>query len=361
MSPRWTDELIEPLRAAGEQGRWCRIEEARGGGWILLSDRGTGDVDWWHLPEAGGALVPLDPLEDPRLPELRQTLLRAIRAGERVSLLAWRVGSRAIFKIDGPSGTKMVKVYRKDRGVLARWEILSKRSTLRWRVPRVLSFDSDRLSLEIEFCPGTSLNRRWLAGEGLAADGPRVADLLRWLADTPLPDGFPVHSIDDEVRVIEERAPVFERTLAVPSPRVGPVITRVTAALRALPPVAPVLCHRDFHDKQVLLSGEGGALIDLDLAAAGHPALDFGNILAHLQLRALKGAELPWAEIARPIAEAGRSDRGIAESLRVWTAATLLRLTLIYARRYRRPGLIDALIDSTEASLEGTGEWREIL
>ena len=51
MSEAWTDSLIEPLASVARDGRWTRIEESREGGWILLSDEGAGDVDWWHLPE----------------------------------------------------------------------------------------------------------------------------------------------------------------------------------------------------------------------------------------------------------------------------------------------------------------------
>ncbi|MGA1781458.1 MAG: phosphotransferase, partial [Planctomycetota bacterium] len=123
----------------------------------------------------------------------------------------------------------------------------------------------------------------------------------------------------------------------------------------------PVLCHRDFHDKQILIDGDRGTLIDMDLAAAGHPALDVGNILAHLRLRELKGAELRWQEVASPIAVHATRDRGIEDSLPIWTASTLLRLALIYARRFRRPGLIEALLDSTEAALDRSGEWEGLL
>ena len=361
MTTPWTDTLVEPIRSATAAGRWVRIEEARQGGWILLSDLGPGDVDWWHLPTEGSDLASLDPLGDDRLPELHRTVVEALRRGDRLELLAWRVGSRAILRLDRDDETRMVKVYRKDRQVLPRWELLTRRPDPQWRVPRVFDWKPKRRRLEIEFCPGTSLNRRWLTGAGRPEDGDRVADLLRWLAETELPEDFPVHPIEEEIRVLEERVPVFLRTLRDPSPRAVPLAERVVAALRGLPEVAPVLCHRDFHDKQVLLDGDRGTLIDLDLAAAAHPALDVGNIIAHLRLRALKGAELPWAEIAAPIAARARSDRGLDESLGVWTASTLMRLALIYARRFRRPGLIESLLDSTEAALEGDGEWQGIL
>jgi len=357
----WTDALADPLRRVAAAGRWRRIEEARDGGWLFLGDDSPADVDWRHLAAEGAEPLPLDPLADERLPELRRSIAEALRGSERLELLAWRVGSRAVLRLEGAAGTRVVKVYHKDRSLLARWRSLAPTLDGRWRAPAVLAWDPERLRLEIEHCPGVSLYRRWLAGEGSADDGARVAELLRWLAAAPLPRGFPTHGVEDEARVLEERLPVFERTLAAPPPAAAPLVERVVAALRALPAARPIYSHRDFHDKQVLLDRERGALIDLDLAAAAHPALDVGNLLAHVRLRALKGAPLPWYPLARAIADEARRDRGFEGALGVWTASPLLRLALIYSRRTHRPGLIAALLASAEAALVRGGEWRGIL
>jgi len=357
----WTDDLAEPLRSAVRAGRWRRIEEAREGGWLLLSDDAPADVDWHHAPAGGGEPVPLDPLADARLPELQGSVVEALRRGERLELLAWRVGSRAVLRVEGAAGARIVKVYHKDRSLRMRWRSLAGSADGRWRAPDVLGWDRERLRLEIELCPGVSLHRRWLAGEGRAEDGARVAELLRWLAAAPIPAGFPAHGVEDEVRILEERLPAFERTLAEPPAAAARLVEKVVAALRALPAATPLWCHRDFHDKQVLLERERGALIDLDLAAAGHPALDVGNLLAHVRLRALKGAPLPWHPLARAIAGEARRDRGLDGALGAWTASTLVRLALIYSRRLRRPGLIAALLASAEAALAEGGEWRGIV
>jgi hypothetical protein len=357
----WTDALAGPLRRAAAAGRWRRIEEARDGGWLLLADEPAADVDWRYIPAAGGDPVPLDPLADERLPELRRSAVESLRRGERIELLAWRVGSRAVLRVESGAGARIVKVYHKDRSLLARWRSLAPSADGRWRTPAVLAWDPERLRLEIELCPGVSLHRRWLAGEGSAADGARVAEILRWLAAAPLPRRFPAHGVEEEVRVLEERLPAFGRTLASPPAAAARLVERVTAALRALPAAPPLYCHRDFHDKQVLLAGERGSLIDLDLAAAGHPALDVGNMLAHVRLRALKGAPLPWVPLARAIAQEARRDRGLEGVLGAWTASPLLRLALIYSRRAHRPGLIAALLASAGAALAEGDEWRGIV
>lgn len=44
--------------------------------------------------------------------------------------------------------------------------------------------------------------------------------------------------------------------------------------------------HRDLHEGQVVVAGDGrAALLDLDLVAVGDPALDVANLLVHLRLR----------------------------------------------------------------------------
>ena len=158
-------------------------------------------------------------------------------------------------------------------------------------------------------------------------------------------------------RKLQRRLETFERTLRMPPPRARDLVGKVSAALR-LTPSTRVLCHRDLHDKQILLHPDGHRLIDLDLASSGPPALDPANILAHVHLRWLKGAVLPWEEIAGRIAEAAHRDRGVRESLPVWTASTLLRLALIYSRRQHETGFLERLMDATEAALHARGCWR---
>jgi Ser/Thr protein kinase RdoA (MazF antagonist) len=302
----------------------------------------------------------LSPLEDSRLPQLPGLISTWLRLGREVRMLAYRVGSRAIFRICDGTGPIIVKVYRKDRQLLPRWTALSSDATAARSVPRVLDWDPDGKALSIEYRPGISLNERWLAGHGETGDGGVILGVLEWLVKTPLPPGFPTHTARDEIRILEERLPVFERTLKEPPPRARALVARVTKELAAEKPRPSRLCHRDFHDKQLLLDRDRVSLIDLDLAAAGPPALDAGNILAHLRLRSLKGASLPWREIAGHISPSLLKD-GLAGTLHLWTAATLLRLALIYARRRRAPDLVDRLLDSVEAALDRRGEWSDLL
>jgi len=356
----WTDSLIDPLAEILAGGRWLRIEESRRGGWLLLSgEGGTDGIAWYHLPDLDSRPEAIDPLDDRRLPQLNQSVRNWLRSGFSCQLLAWRVGSRAVFRLETPSGISIAKIYRKDRDLSRRWAALEPND--RWRSPDITSWDPETRVLLTPFCDGASLNEIWLGGRGHIDDGEKVASVLAWLASTPLPEGFPRHRREDEIRILEERLAVFERTLQTPPKRARMLLGRVVEALQKSAASEEILVHRDFHDKQLIIDGDGGTLIDLDLAAAGPPALDPGNILAHLHLRSLKGARLPWHEIAVEISRRVRAGKVPVEDLRAWTSATLMRLSLIYARRRREPGLIEALLDSTGEALEGTGQWKKIL
>lgn len=352
----WTDTLAEPLSTAAGHGEWQLINEARGGGWLLLPAEPDSGNRWHHLAEDSLELRPISPFDDSRLKGFTPTVAHFLARGDSVDLLAWRVGKRAVLRIRGDDGDRIAKVYRKDRQILDRWSAFGAGSPSDWRTPRVYGWHVRTRCLTVEYCRGESLNKRWLGGLGLAEDGDRIAGLLAWIATRPLPESLPEHGPEDEIPTLQRRLETFERTLRMPPSRARKLVETVSAALLSTPS-ARVLCHRDLHDKQILLHPDGNRLIDLDLASFGPPALDPANILAHVHLRWLKGADLPWEEIAGRIAVAALRDRGARETLPVWTASTLLRLALIYSRRRRESGLLEQLMDATEAALHTRGYW----
>ena len=90
--------------------------------------------------------------------------------------------------------------------------------------------------------------------------------------------------------MLRQRLEAFERILIDPPQSARELVDRVILSLRGDPTSSPILSHGDFHDKQILLYGPTTGLIDLDQASAAPPARDPANLLAHLRLRALKGA-----------------------------------------------------------------------
>jgi len=355
----WTDTLNEPLASIGRDREWSRVEQTADGRWLALTPGNRGDVHWHEVTENG--LTERDPLDDAGLPTIREAVRLWLTRGYEVRMLAWRIGRRAVFRVARDDGAQICKIFRKNRRQDRRWSALMNDPRRNWRCPTLLDWQPELHMLTIEECPGQSLNERWLTENGEASDGDRIAEILEWLSCSPPPPGLPSHGSHDEILLLGKRLDSYHRTLRHPSRRAGRTVERVIRALSRERSFPTVLCHRDLHDKQVLLDGNsGGTLIDLDLVAAGPPALDAGNILAHLRLRSLQGAGVPWRGIAERIVRRLVQDRAMAESLPRWTAATLLRLSLIYARRRRSEHLLDELLESTEAALDRGGEWAGI-
>jgi hypothetical protein len=96
------------------------------------------------------------------------------------------------------------------------------------------------------------------------------------------------HTVEDELRILEERLEPALRTRA----DLAPAIRRIEEGCRRLAgrlPVGSVTgIHRDFHPAQLILEGDRLHLLDLDLYAYGDPALDIGNFAAHLTERGIR-------------------------------------------------------------------------
>ena len=355
----WTRYLIpEIARPLEENGPWLRVEESRKGGWYCLhGDSGENAIHWSHLSEEG-RLTPLDPLSDKRLPALSEVISQWIAQGTPVELLAWRLGSRAIFRLG--SG-QFAKVFRKDRQIVDRWKYLvSESGDQKIRIPEVADWDSKNRVLTIEAAPGESLNSIWKSGIWDDRHLKSILKILRWLGSSPVGETLPTHSVSDEVEILEKRNEVFHRILAQPSTGVHQIVTDVVQRLNDLPEARPVICHRDFHDKQVLISENRITLLDLDLLAISDPALDAGNILAHLRLRALQGLSVPWEESAHAIVETMAEMNVDRSRLLAWTASTFTRLLLIYSRRNRPEGLLDILEQDLNQMLDDSGKWQGV-
>jgi len=349
----WTDSLTPTLRSivAGLECR--RIEEARQGGWNLLLQ------DGWSHARLSGEHTPLDPLGDTALPDVAPAVARWRAAGQRVELLAWRVGRRAVFRVSTDRGAQVCKFFRKAHSLVERWSAVAPGQG--WSVPTLLDWNPAARQLSIAACPGESLNTRWLDGRATDADSRRLVELLGWLAAQPVGGTLPRFRPDDEIDALIRRLDVFERVLSDPPAEARPLVGRVVEALRDDPGRPPVVCHGDLHDKQILIDGPSSYLIDLDRVAAGPPALDPGNLLAHLRLRSLTVPELEWKPVAQRIAATHDPSRPLEDSLHRWTAAALMRLALIYARRPRRTGLLRDLLETTRDALDRDGTWRGIL
>jgi predicted glycosyltransferase/tRNA A-37 threonylcarbamoyl transferase component Bud32 len=152
------------------------------------------------------------------------------------------------------------------------------------RVPRPLAFDPHRRALALEAIDGEPLETRGAAGLGarLAALGAALATLH---AASP-PVGLPP---------LERLAPAkLERAgelIARVRPDVGDAARKLAEALAATFDQRndPAWLHGDAHPKNVVVTRDGVALVDLDQAAIGPAAADLGGVLSRLRHLRLVG------------------------------------------------------------------------
>ena len=105
------------------------------------------------------------------------------------------------------------------------------------------------------------------------------------------------------------------------------------ASRRPVPISNPSPIHGDFHDKQVIYAAGQTALIDCDGLTNGDPGQDYGNFVAHVELRRLQHAEHA-ADIDASL-QRFQATYPPGAGAEWWTATTFLRLAAIYSLRPR--------------------------
>lgn len=133
---------------------------------------------------------------------------------------------------------------------------------------------------------------------------------------------------------------------SLPSDTLLAAVERVKSQLAATAD-EHLLLHRDLHDGQLLFDGQSIGVLDLDTAAFGEAALDWGNLLAHLYLRAMQGqiSERLAEELAGFTARAAL-DAGVSLTrLDAYAQAAALRLVFVYRFRPSEAYLLDRWAD----------------
>ncbi len=149
------------------------------------------------------------------------------------------------------------------------------------------------------------------------------------------------------------------------SGRAKAVLQTLERRAALLPEVQEKPVHRDFYAEQVWDCHGRSALLDLDDARLGDPALDVGNFLAHLKLRSLQfPSAASGCERGRPAFleeyESRRvraaDEEGFRQRVAFYEAASLLRLSGVYSLRERWADRLPwMLLDSCEAGLNVQG------
>ena len=244
-----------------------------------------------------------------------------------VDLAAQRLGKRAVLRITAQDRMVYARLSAIKSGAgasrlgrhQAAWARLAGAGDL--RIPEPLGEIPDIGVAFFAVLPGNPPD----FGPGDSAAIARALDALQALD----PSGLPTHTGADEARLLGvwlDHCRAFRPDLAQ---RIEPGLSRLSAALAA-DDTPPLPCHRDLHEKQILISDGVAGLLDLDTLCCAHPALDAGNLLAHLFLAGLDEGPLR-DRLARP-------------GLALWRCAALFRLAMIYAVTSTPDAVLDRLI-----------------
>ncbi len=324
----------QAARLVVEHAEVERLELSRHG--ELLFQLGAGGEPRWAVVTEQGERE-LDPEQDWELPFSGKLAL--LRREQEASLLSWRPGRRMVVRLrrdDAPCGVAVVKALRAGRmsRALARQAEGS-------RVARAAGLGAaEVLAVEPEsaaFVLSDLGQGHVPLGVDRAASFARLGAALNRFqrADSCLE--LELHGVDAELEVLRVLAAKAVRLRGGLPEGWEAALPLVEQALRSAGDGPAVRAHRDLHDGQ-LLEHEGGlALIDFDLLCLADEALDPGNLLAHLELRALQG--LVPTEGARACAAAFRAGYARADEpdlerrIRAWGAAAFLRLALVHHLR----------------------------
>jgi aminoglycoside phosphotransferase (APT) family kinase protein len=345
---------LEYLRPAGAllAGQWF-ADPARAGAIALQTLRaaerhGGSSYAYPLTTEPGGMLILQRAGADRKLPGLAPLLSRP-----GATLLVHRPERRAVVRLAAAGGPQYARILPPERLAAGLQNADTAAAALQggpFAVPELLAAD-----------PVAGVARyAALPGQPLAAllDRPALPDLiqtigaaLRTLHIAP-PAALHLHSAQAEIDVCTGW---INHTTAL-APRLGPYLHERLALVQAAlkEPAEPLrLIHRDLYDKQLFVAAGGRlGLLDFDTLAVGEPALDLGNLIAHLELRALQGClSLEQAQYAAAAFLKGYQPAApTLRRLPAYLAAARLRLACVYSFRPRWAAVVPQLLQASLSS-----------
>jgi aminoglycoside phosphotransferase (APT) family kinase protein len=198
--------------------------------------------------------------------------------------------------------------------------------------------------------PATGL----LEGSAGPALGMRLADALHKLHRAPISPGRK-HTAGDELAIVDDRLQRVAREQPMWAGRLARLAEGCAGAAARLEPRGAALIHRDFYADQVMVDRDRLYLLDLDLCAAGEPALDVGNFVGHLVEQALRDHGDPCAldHVAAALVDRflTRDERTTAAAVEAYTTLTLARHVWLSTQFPERRGTTAALLDLCERRL----------
>ena len=168
------------------------------------------------------------------------------------------------------------------------------------RLPRARACPPELAIVVMERVPGENLANRLEATRSLAEARPLVELAGSALAafHSLAPRTRETRLFADEISRLRLRSGRLGEVSPGLTRRVLALVGRVEARLAALGADELRLVHGDFKPSQLLVGAEAPALVDLDRACLGDPALDLGNFLAVLAKEGILAGRAHLAELA---------------------------------------------------------------
>ncbi len=217
-----------------------------------------------------------------------------------------------------------------------------------FRVPEPLHYLPECSLTLIAEAPGDSLHTLLPTGRNLDMEIRTVSVALADFHRLDVDGVDRVYTIEDEICLLED----WVRFVALLFPDLAPGLHAAYDELVRTQPNGrgtDALVHRDFYDKQVLLSGHGVTFLDMDTACTGDAEIDLGNFCAQLRLRGLQfGAEAKCALLEHAFLAAYPA-AVTAPRVTWYRRSSLLRLACGYALRPNWQHLAPALMEQVRA------------
>lgn len=256
------------------------------------------------------------------------------------AIISYRPGRRVVLEPVNDNHGGIVKAYRKHKSARAVENYAVALSACEqggFDIPGLLRYESQDDYLVMARRTGKS---PLIASDATAVWGGIGSSLHRFHCSQVVND-LEEFSSRDELLVLDERARRF--LLCMPClPRGWKAgRERLETAVINLPPALTGLAHRDLHDGQFIVAGNTISLLDFDLICSADIALDAGNLLAHMKLRALQrrqdgdNSALTDCRKAFLFGLGKHNEPGFDNRLNFYQATTFYRLALLYALRPR--------------------------
>ena len=365
---------LDGRRKRHSAGRACRGESARphltADGLRSLDFRVNGSSLTLRSPDQDALLPQLSVCLDSRIMSDRLAAF-GLRGGGggpasvrfRCRLGGYRPGRRATMRFGrGPAsgqGSHLCgKTFRDGRGRplieqhLRISEELRRACGGRVRVPSPVGFDEELGLALFAWMPG----RR---GESLIAAQESVldaaAEALSVLHELP-PQDRPEFSAEDEQLIVDRWRRVIERLLPEAATDAQSLAALLADASKHVRRLDVATIHRDFYEKQIILSSNCITVLDLDTLACGDAAVDLGNFAAHLLLRVLVSGRTRQEHqaLVDRFLSVYEQRRGKTDpfQLSYYTASSLFRLGAVHSLRTATSGFREALWDAARRQLE---------